>query len=62
MSDTFGEIKAGLDADMILLEANPLENLNALQQISGIMVRGKWLSKAAIKQKLKEIANNAAKN
>lgn len=62
MSDTFGEIKEGLDADMVLLEANPLENLKALQQISGVMVRGKWLSKVAIDQKLKEIADNAAKN
>ncbi|QCX00414.1 amidohydrolase family protein [Aggregatimonas sangjinii] len=62
MSDTFGEIKEGLDADMILLEANPLENLTALQQISGVMVRGKWLPKNAIDQKLAEIAANAAKN
>lgn len=62
MSDTFGEIKEGLDADMVLLEANPLENLKALQQISGVVVRGKWLSKVTIDQKLKEIADNAAKN
>lgn len=62
MSGTFGEIKEGLDADMVLLEANPLENLKALQQISGVMVRGKWLSKAAINQKLEEIADNAAQN
>lgn len=62
MSDTFGEIKEGLDADMMLLEANPLEDLKALQQISGVMVRGKWLPKNAIDQKLAEIAANAAKN
>ena len=62
MSDTFGEVKEGLDADMILLNANPLENLEALQQVSGVMVRGKWLSKETIDQRLKEIAINAAKN
>ncbi|MDB4292208.1 amidohydrolase family protein [Maribacter sp.] len=62
MSGTFGEIKEGLDADMVLLEANPLENLKALQQISGVMVRGKWLSKTEIDTKLTEIAENAAKN
>jgi len=62
MSGTFGEIKEGLDADMILIDANPLENLKALQQVSGVMVRGQWISKETIDQKLKEIAINAVKN
>lgn len=62
MSDTFGEIKEGFDADLILIDANPLENLKALQQISGVMVRGHWLSKETIDGRLKEIAINAAKN
>ena len=62
MSNTFGEIKEGLDADMVLLDANPLENLKALQQIYGVMVRGKWLSKNEIDTKLQEIAENAANN
>jgi len=61
-ADTFGEVKEGSDADLILLEANPLVNLKALQQISGVMVRGKWLSKAVIDKKLEEIAQHAAKN
>jgi len=62
MSNTFGEIKEGLDADLVLLNANPLENLKALKQISGVMARGTWISKADIDEKLEEIANNAAKN
>ena len=61
MSDTFGEIKEGLDADLILLDTNPLDSSKALQQISGVMVRGKWLSKSVIDKKLEEIAENAAK-
>ncbi|MEX0290803.1 MAG: amidohydrolase family protein [Flavobacteriaceae bacterium] len=58
----FGELKAGLDADLILVNANPLEDLSALKEISGVMVRGKWLSKDAIDKKLVEIAANAANN
>ena len=62
MEDTFGEVKVGLDADLILIDSNPLENLDALQQISGVMVQGNWLSKAEIDKKLLAIAANAAKN
>lgn len=62
MENTFGSIKEGLAADLILLDANPLENLKALMEISGVLVRGKWLSKEFIDTKLKEIAENSAKN
>lgn len=60
MEDTFGEIKVGLDADMVLLNSNPLENVKALQEISGVMVQGTWLSRTAIDEKLAKIAQNAA--
>lgn len=62
MEGRFGEIKEGLDADLILVNANPLEDLDALQQISGVMRQGKWLSKQAIEEKFVEIAKNAAQN
>ncbi len=62
MEDKFGEIKEGLDADMILLNSNPMENIKALKQLSGVMVRGVWLSEKSIAQKLDEIAKNAAQN
>ena len=61
MQDTFGEIKEGLDADLVLLNANPLEDLKALQQISGVMLQGKWISKTEIDKRLAEIAVNASK-
>ncbi len=59
MENSFGEIKEGLEADMILVDANPLENLDALQQLSGVMRQGKWISKDEIDAKLGEIAKNA---
>lgn len=59
--DSFGLIKEGMDADLILLDTNPLGDLKALQQISGVVVRGRWLSKEIIDSKLAEIAQHAAK-
>lgn len=61
MQDTFGEIKEGLDADLVILNANPLEDLKALQQISGVMLQGKWMPKTEIDKRLAEIAVNASK-
>lgn len=59
MEGTFGEIKETLDADMVLLDSNPLENIAAFKQISGVMIQGKWLSQEMIAKKLADIANNA---
>lgn len=62
MSNIFGEIKEGLAADLVLLDANPLDDLKALQHVSGVMVQGRWISKNDIDQRLVEIAADAAKN
>lgn len=52
----YGEVKEGLSADLILLNANPLASLKALKNISGVMVRGQWLTKEFIDSKLADIA------
>jgi hypothetical protein len=62
MEGTFGEIKETLDADMVLLDVNPLENIAAFKQISGVMIQGKWLSREMIEKKLTDIAKNAKNN
>ncbi|MGY8915594.1 MAG: amidohydrolase family protein, partial [Flavobacteriales bacterium] len=62
MEGSFGEIKETLDADMVLLDANPLENIAAFKQISGVMIQGKWLSREMIAEKLEDIANDAKEN
>jgi hypothetical protein len=40
--DRFGVIAPGARADLILVDSNPLENLDALDRISGSMVAGQW--------------------
>jgi hypothetical protein len=62
MDNQFGEIKEGLDADLFIVDANPLENLDALQQILGVMRKGKWYSKEVIDQRLQKIAEKMANN
>ena len=62
MSDTFGEIKVGLDADLVLLDSNPLTNIAALKQLSGVILQGRWLPKEEIDEKLAIIAQHAAQN
>ena len=51
-SREFGTIEAGKRADLILLDADPLRDIGNTTQISGVMVRGRWIDKAAITQRL----------
>ena len=60
--DTFGSIREGLDADLVLLGSNPLLDILALKDINGVMVRGKWLSQDSIAEQLGQIASNAKNN
>jgi imidazolonepropionase-like amidohydrolase len=55
-ADEFGTIREGLAADLILVDGNPLENLDALAWPDGVMVRGVWLDRADIDARLAEIA------
>ena len=53
--DTFGLVKAGHRADLLLVDANPLDDLSVLYQPAGVMVRGQWLSRAELDAKLADI-------
>lgn len=59
--DTFGTISAGSRADLLLLEANPLENPVNVAKRTGVMVRGKWIPEDEIQQRLHKIAETWAK-
>ena len=54
--DDFGTIATGQRADLILVDANPLENVAAMARRSGMMVRGQWLSEPDIQNRLARIA------
>ncbi|WP_209328857.1 amidohydrolase family protein [Lunatimonas salinarum] len=52
----FGQIKEGMEADLILTAKNPLDDLKHLQNPDGVMARGIWLDKSTIAKKLNQIA------
>ncbi|MDX3773520.1 amidohydrolase family protein [Chromatiaceae bacterium AAb-1] len=54
--DAFGQVKAGQRADLLLLDGNPLDDLTVLNHPAGVMVRGQWLSREFLDQKLADIA------
>ncbi len=56
-TDVFGQVKEGLSADLILLGANPLENIGALREIIGVFRNGQFISKETIDLRLSEMAN-----
>ena len=52
----FGTIMVGAAADLILLDANPLEDIDNLKKKIGVFYRGNYLAKADIEKGLAEIA------
>lgn len=56
MIKEFGTIEKGKRADLLLLDANPIEDIANAKQISGVMVRGKWLPKNELQKMLDAVA------
>jgi len=56
IEDEAGTVAAGKRADLLLLDANPLEDISAIEQNAGVMIDGRWLSAESIRRRLDEIA------
>ncbi|HYP51639.1 MAG TPA: amidohydrolase family protein [Pyrinomonadaceae bacterium] len=56
MLKEFGTIEKGKRADLLLLDANPLDSIGNARRIAGVMVRGKWLSKTDLQKMLEDVA------
>lgn len=50
-----GTIRPGAIADLVLINGNPLTDITNTKKVEGVMVRGKWLSKAEIDAGLKKL-------
>jgi len=56
MEDQSGSLEAGKEASLFLVGSNPLEDPAALREVRGVMLRGTWLSREALDEKLEAIA------
>lgn len=55
-ADQYGTLAVGMEADLILLNADPLVDISNAKEINGVMCRGEWLSRSMIDTRLSEIA------
>jgi imidazolonepropionase-like amidohydrolase len=51
-SDISGTIAMGGPADLVLLDANPLEDIANTTRIAGVMIDGRWIPKTEIDRRL----------
>jgi tetratricopeptide (TPR) repeat protein len=54
MLDSSGTVEKGKVADLLVLDANPLDNIRNTQQIAGVMIGGRFFPKPALDKMLAE--------
>ncbi|MCH8614514.1 amidohydrolase family protein [Sphingomonas sp. SM33] len=60
-SDRYGELASGKAADVLILNANPLNDIKATREISGVVLHGKWLDRGALDKLLANAKAKAAR-
>lgn len=50
VGDKTGSIEVGKDADIIVVNENPLENLKTLRNVEMVFARGNWINKPQVKR------------
>jgi hypothetical protein len=55
-SPCIGQVRAGCVADLLLLDASPLSAIGNTRRITGVMVRGRWLSRKELDRLLASLA------
>ena len=51
-ADRTGTVAVGKEASLVLVDANPLDDVGNMAKISGVMVRGRWVTAAERDQML----------
>jgi imidazolonepropionase-like amidohydrolase len=61
LSNSLGTVEKGKIADLVLLEANPLEDISNTQRISAVVVNGRYFPKETLRKMLAEAEAAASK-
>lgn len=56
-SDRAGTIAVGMESDLVLLDANPLEDIAAASQVAGVLMRGRWIGREEIDRTMADLAS-----
>jgi dihydroorotase-like cyclic amidohydrolase len=57
-----GTVEAGKFADLALLEANPLDDINHIKKIAAVVINGRYFSKGALQKMLASASRSAKKS
>jgi hypothetical protein len=60
-SEQYGVVEPGHVADLVLLDADPLENISNTRKIAGVVVAGKYYSREALDKMLQQVEKTAEK-
>jgi len=61
-SRSFGLVKVGQRADLVILAADPLKDIENIRKIEGVVLRGRYFSKAELEKMLSDAAAAAEIN
>jgi imidazolonepropionase-like amidohydrolase len=62
IQDSLGTIEENKIADLVLLDANPLKNINNTQKINAVIINGKFFSRTDLDKMLAQVEMAASKN
>lgn len=60
LGDQYGSVEAGKRADLVLLDANPLEDIDNVRRISAVVFGGRLMARAELDAMLSETEARAA--
>jgi imidazolonepropionase-like amidohydrolase len=61
MLDSIGTVEEGKIADLVLLDANPLDSISNTQKITAVIIGGKLIAKTALEKMLAEAEADGSK-
>ena len=62
LENNYGSVQAGKIADLVLLSANPLDDIHNTKKITAVIVNGRLFDRAALDRILKQVESAAKRN